>query len=167
LYIKKERLAETRCTHVAAYSLNTFNMNAQPPALGELVDSASRFSYGSFSGALIEGATAALEFYHTMGPSRIEQRSLALASQLQDRIMALPIHLDMLTPTEVRSRGAQISFRLKEKSNSEFVQEARKQHIILRHVGENDIDCVRVSTHYYNNESDLEALIECLVAYAG
>jgi selenocysteine lyase/cysteine desulfurase len=26
---------------------------------------------------------------------------------------------------------------------------------------------VRVSTHYYNNESDLEALIECLVAYAG
>ncbi len=167
LYIKKERLAETRCTHVAAYSLDTFNMNAQPPALGELVDSASRFSYGSFSGALIEGATAALEFYHTMGPARIEQRSLGLARILQEKLLALPVELEMLTPLEARSRGAQISFRLKDKSNVEFVQEARKQHIILRHVGENDIDCVRVSTHYYNNESDLEALLECLVAYAG
>ncbi|MFZ9755627.1 MAG: aminotransferase class V-fold PLP-dependent enzyme, partial [Bacteroidia bacterium] len=100
LYIRKERLAQTRCTHVAAYSLDAFNMNAQPPALGELVDSAARFSYGSFSGALMDGAIAALEFYRSMGPERIAQRSLSLAADLQEKLMNSDISLEMLTPAE-------------------------------------------------------------------
>ncbi|MFZ9754892.1 MAG: hypothetical protein ACO3DK_02535, partial [Bacteroidia bacterium] len=65
-----------------------------------------------------------------------------------------------------RSRAAQISFRLPNKKSLAFVQAARKQNIILRHVGENDIDCVRVSTHYYNNENDTQALLVALRDFA-
>jgi selenocysteine lyase/cysteine desulfurase len=92
--------------------------------------------------------------------------------------------MQILTPLEDISRGAQVGFTIKGlKENSaelnnanpnntaiskpptasqRFCDYARKNSVILRYVAENDIHCVRVSTHYYNNLKDLQVFFDVL-----
>ena len=78
--------------------------------------------------------------------------------------------IEMLTPTEEKSRGAQIGFRIKqskkENPNIGFVNHARSNQIILRHVAENGLDNIRISTHYYNSEEEIEQCVSLLKTYA-
>ena len=212
--------------HVAAYSVDTFNMSTVPPSVGELVPKTARYSYGTFPGPMYDGAKAAMKFYLSVGPSLIEKRVKHLSKFLMDGLMALnneakgpngaatnatdgkpllwkmhnsqgPI-IQILTPLEDISRGAQVGFIIKERqkevvqqtstesisagsstaiakenvaiakpptASQRFCDYARKNSVILRYVAENDIHCVRVSTHYYNNQSDLNRFFEILNAF--
>ena len=212
--------------HVAAYSVDTFNMSTIPPSVGELVPKTARYSYGTFPGPMYDGAKAAMKFYLSVGPSLIEKRVKHLSKFLMDGLMALnnqakgpngaatnatdgkpllwkmhnsqgPI-IQILTPLEDISRGAQVGFIIKERqkevvqqtstesisagsstaiakenvaiakpptASQRFCDYARKNSVILRYVAENDIHCVRVSTHYYNNQSDLNRFFEVLNAF--
>jgi cysteine desulfurase / selenocysteine lyase len=212
--------------HVAAYSVDTFNMSTVPPSVGELVPKTARYSYGTFPGPMYDGAKAAMKFYLSIGPSLIEKRVKHLSKFLMDGLMALnkqakgpngtattatdgkpllwkmhnsqgPI-IQILTPLEDISRGAQVGFIIKERqkevvqqtstesisagsstaiakgnvaiakpptASQRFCDYARKNSVILRYVAENDIHCVRVSTHYYNNQSDLNRFFEVLNAF--
>lgn len=212
--------------HVAAYSVDTFNMSTVPPSVGELVPKTARYSYGTFPGPMYDGAKAAMKFYLSVGPSLIEKRVKHLSKFLMDGLMALnnqakgpsgtatnatdgkpllwkmhnsqgPI-IQILTPLEDISRGAQVGFIIKERqkevvqqtrtesisagsstaivkenvaiakpptASQRFCDYARKNSVILRYVAENDIHCVRVSTHYYNNQSDLNRFFEVLNAF--
>jgi L-cysteine/cystine lyase len=163
-------LDKTRCTHVAAYSNTAFTMRGEKPDMGALVDSAHRFTYGSFCGPLWDGALKALEFYKIMDPAKIEERSKGLTTRLQQQLLELGNRIEMLTPTEDISRACQLGFRIKngnEKASQEFVTKAREKNIILRYVGESNIDCVRVSTHYYNSEADTDAMMDELKKFIG
>ena len=212
--------------HVAAYSVDTFNMSTVPPSVGELVPKTARYSYGTFPGPMYDGAKAAMKFYLSVGPSLIEKRVKHLSKFLMDGLMALnnqakgpngiatngtdgkpllwkmhnsqgPI-IQILTPLEDISRGAQVGFIIKERqkevvqqtstesisagsstaiskgnvaiakpptASQRFCDYARKNSVILRYVAENDIHCVRASTHYYNNQSDLNRFFEVLNAF--
>ena len=68
----------------------------------------------------------------------------------------------MLTPQEAISRGAQISFKLKNKEVQKFHQYCSKEKIITRFVPENEINCLRISCHIYNSFDDIDALISAL-----
>lgn len=170
LYISQQRMQQTRIFHVAAYSANEFNMRSNPPSMGPILDQASRYSYGTFCGPLHIGALKSLEFYQKIGPTRIENRVKYLAEKLQNSLLELGDRIEMLTPTEPRSRGAQIGFRIKqskkENVNSGFVTFARSKQMILRHVAENGLDNIRISTHYYNTEEEIEQCVSLLKEYA-
>ena len=170
LYISQQRMQQTRIFHVAAYSANEFNMRNQPPTMGPILDQTSRYSYGTFCGPLHVGALKSLEFYQKIGPSRIENRVKYLAEKLQNSLLEFGDKIEMLTPTEQRSRGAQIGFRIKktkkENANSGFVNFARSKQMILRHVAENGLDNIRISTHYYNTEEEIEQCVSLLKEYA-
>lgn len=169
IYIAKDKLPQTRTIHVAAYSANEFNMKANPPSMGALLDSASRYSYGTFCGPIQIGALKALEFYEKMGPAVIENRIRGLATYLQNQLLAIGDGIEMLTPTEDKSRGAQIGFRIKckkENPNSGFVNYARSKQMILRYVAENGLDNIRISTHYYNSEQEIDQCVSLLKEYA-
>ena len=161
-YIKKSMLNKTRCTHVAAYSSNEFNMANTPPTGGTLVENAHRFYYGTFCGPLFEAGLEALKLYKKIGPERIETRVRSLATYLQESLLALGEKIIMFTPTEAKSRGAQVAFRINNgnpKASSEFVTSLYSKKITLRYVGENNVDCIRVSTHYYNNREEIDTLV--------
>jgi cysteine desulfurase/selenocysteine lyase len=172
LYINQERLSQTKITHVAAYSLDQFNMNQTPPFLSDPINKASRYSYGTFSGPLWVGAEKSLELYHKIGPKRIEQQVKSLSAHLQNELLAIGDGIQMLTPTESISRGAQIGFKInshktkKENPNSGFVNYARSKNIILRHVAENGLDSIRISTHYYNTKAEIDQCVNLLKEYA-
>lgn len=170
LYINQDILEKTRCTHIAAYSNTDFNMKSNPPTMGGLVETAHRFTYGTYCGPLWVGALKALNFYKSIGPERIEARSKGLAKGLQEKLLEMGSKVEMATPVEDISRACQISFRIKNgnaKANQEFLAECSKKNFVLRYVGESGIDCIRVSTHYYNNESEVQALVDELKRYLG
>jgi L-cysteine/cystine lyase len=68
----------------------------------------------------------------------------------------------MLTPTESLSKGAQIAFKIKGKEMSELQKKGYENNIITRYVPENKINCLRVSTHIYNNETELDSLLKVI-----
>lgn len=170
MYIRKELLPSTRISHVAAYSVSHFDMSAQPPEMDFPINDCSRYSYGTFSGPHIEGCKAAIEWYQHIGPDRIEKRVKQLQHYLRETLSDAGNKIRVLNNPNEHANGAQLGFQIlktsKEKPNSGFVNYARKNGLILRHVGENNIDCIRVSTHYYNNKSEIDQLFNLLKTYA-
>ena len=66
----------------------------------------------------------------------------------------------MLTPTEEISRGGVIGFRVKGISSEDFYKKCADEKVRIRQVHENGLNSVRVSTHIYNNRSDIDKFIE-------
>jgi selenocysteine lyase/cysteine desulfurase len=203
-YASEEILSRSAIHHVAAYSVDKFDMSSTPPSMGELVNKTARYSYGTFPGPMYDGAKAAIQFYQKIGPALIEKRVKYLSKEVMNGLMAIndnpslkfPV-IEVLTPAEDASRGAQVGFRIHEhpskiaSSNAQVTKEgtptaitaisqslvpgtstpqasqrfcdfARKNNVILRYVAENNIHCVRVSTHYYNNKKDINRFFEVL-----
>ena len=203
-YASEEILSRSTIHHVAAYSVDKFDMSTTPPSMGELVNKTARYSYGTFPGPMYDGAKAAMQFYQKIGPALIEKRVKYLSKEVMNGLMEIndnpslkfPV-IEVLTPSEDASRGAQVGFRIHEhpskiaSSNAQVPKEgapivitaisqslvpgtstpqasqrfcdfARKNNVILRYVAENNIHCVRVSTHYYNNKKDINRFFEVL-----
>ena len=203
-YASEEILSRSAIHHVAAYSVDKFDMSTTPPSMGELVNKTARYSYGTFPGPMYDGAKAAMQFYQKIGPALIEKRVKYLSKEVMNGLMEINDNpslkfqvIEVLTPSEDASRGAQVGFRIHEhpskiaaanlqssnattpNSNStvgqtlapgtstpqasqRFCDFARKNNVILRYVAENNIHCVRVSTHYYNNKKDINRFFEVL-----
>lgn len=234
-YASEEILSHSAIHHVAAYSVDKFDMSTTPPSMGELVNKTARYSYGTFPGPMYDGAKAAMQFYQKIGPALIEKRVKYLSKEVLTGLMeinnnpslkfpvidpsrsqngvdnssnnSLPITwkmhqnqgpvIEVLTPSEDASRGAQVGFRIHQhpskiavaniqstiaetplskstenqtgvpgtstpQASQRFCDFARKNNVILRYVAENNIHCVRVSTHYYNNKKDINRFFEVL-----
>jgi selenocysteine lyase/cysteine desulfurase len=234
-YASEEILSRSAIHHVAAYSVDKFDMSTTPPSMGELVNKTARYSYGTFPGPMYDGAKAAMQFYQKIGPALIEKRVKYLSKEVMTGLMeinnnpslkfpvidpsrsqngvdnssnnSLPIAwkmhhsqgpvIEILTPSEDASRGAQVGFRIHQhpskiaaaniqstiaetplskskesqtgvpgtstpQASQRFCDFARKNNVILRYVAENNIHCVRVSTHYYNNKKDINRFFEVL-----
>jgi selenocysteine lyase/cysteine desulfurase len=234
-YASEEILSHSAIHHVAAYSVDKFDMSTTPPSMGELVNKTARYSYGTFPGPMYDGAKAAMQFYQKIGPALIEKRVKYLSKEVLTGLMeinnnpslkfpvidpsrsqngvdnssnnSLPIAwkmhqnqgpvIEVLTPSEDASRGAQVGFRIHQhpskivaaniqstiaetplskskesqtgvpgtsnpQASQRFCDFARKNNVILRYVAENNIHCVRVSTHYYNNKKDINRFFEVL-----
>ena len=203
-YASEEILSRSAIHHVAAYSVDKFDMSTTPPSIGELVNKTARYSYGTFPGPMYDGAKAAIQFYQKIGPALIEKRVKYLSKEIMNGLMEIndnptlkfPV-IEVLTPSEDASRGAQVGFRIHEhpskiaaaniqstnaetpisnsagnqtlvpgtstpQASQRFCDFARKNNVILRYVAENNIHCVRVSTHYYNNKKDINRFFDVL-----
>lgn len=160
LYVNQSKLNLVETLFVGGGSAPSFNMTVMPPEMGELTNSAHRYHYGTFAAPLYDGALAAIELYHKIGAESIEKRIKYLGKKLQDGLLELGSAIEMLTPVEDISRGAQIGFRIKGIKSDEFVSEMGKKKIQLRHVHEGKLDSIRVSTHYYNSPDEIKQLIE-------
>lgn len=197
-YASEEILSRSAIHHLAAYSVDKFDMSTTPPSMGELVNKTARYSYGTFPGPMYDGAKAAMQFYQKIGPALIEKRVKYLSKEVINGLMEIndnptlkfPV-IEVLTPSEDASRGAQVGFRIHQhpskisaastklsttettapilapgtstpQASQRFCDFARKNNVILRYVAENNIHCVRVSTHYYNNKKDIHRFFEVL-----
>ncbi len=80
--------------------------------------------------------------------------------------MQLGDKIEMLTPIEQKSRGAVIAFKFKNIAYDKFYNIAAENKIRIRMVPENGINCVRVSSHIYNNRDELNKLLELVKKHA-
>jgi cysteine desulfurase/selenocysteine lyase len=118
-------------------------------------NTATRFELGTPHFPNIVALDAALRYISKIGIKHIEKRILSLTDYLIDNLQNMK--LQILSPIEVRKyRSGIVLFKMKKKKPVDIVQELEKKNkIIVSARGKG----IRVSTHFYNNEEDIDKLI--------
>jgi selenocysteine lyase/cysteine desulfurase len=137
-----------------------WDMLSQPPELKGYADNGHRYYYGTQNPSLFKGIVKAVEFHKQIGSERIEKRVRSLAAYLQEQLVKLSPDIEMLTPLESVSRGAQVSFKIKNKEVVKLQTQCNEQKIITRYVPENNINCLRISTHIYNSFEEIDSFLK-------
>ena len=136
-----------------------WDMLSTPPTLKGYAENGHRYYYGTQNASLFKGIAKAVEFQEKIGRAKIEKRVTSLAAYLQDQLLHLGSSIEMLTPTEAISRGAQVSFKIKDKDLTKLQTQCNEQKITTRFVAENNINCLRISTHIYNNHKEIDTFL--------
>jgi L-cysteine/cystine lyase len=161
LYIRKDFQETLQTYFVGGGSDNgKWNMATDPIKSGAYANNAHRYYGGTQGLGLYKGVDAAIAFIDNIGMENIYNRINYLGKYTQDNLMALGDKIEMLTPTEQDSRCAINGFRIIGFDFSKFYAKCAEQKIRIRMVAENEINCVRISTHIYNNTNEIERFIE-------
>ena len=137
-----------------------WDIMANPIKIGNYAPSAHRYFGGTQANGLYTGVNASIDFIETIGQKNIYRRIKALGKYTQDSLLDLGSKIEMLTPTEERSRCAVIGFRIKGVDYQKFFTQCNDKKIRIRMVPENGINCLRVSTHIYNSKADVDRFME-------
>lgn len=160
LYIKNESRHFVSAKYGGAGVDTGWNLLLKEPKMEDYIDNGHRYFYGTQNAALFKGIQSAIEFQAKIGKAKIEERILSLSTYLQNEILAIGDQIEMLTPTESISRGAQIAFKIKNKSMIDLYKKCSDNKITVRHVPENEVNCIRVSTHIYNQKHEIDTFID-------
>ncbi len=156
LYVRKERLDELKPIMVGASSETGWDMLSNPPVMKGYAPSAHRFYYGTQSAESYAGIEATVRFHETIGKQVIEDRGRYLANTLRKKLRALGDAVELVTPEEPFSRGAITAFRLRTMTMHKFQELAGKERFNIRTIPENNVNCIRISTHIYNQLEEIE-----------
>jgi L-cysteine/cystine lyase len=162
LFVRKEMLDVVQARWVGGYSDTGWDVTVNPPEFAGYVPTAHRYDFGTQNAALSIGLAAAVDFLHHVGMENIVRRGAALAARLQEGLLALGERVEMLTPTEERSRGFIVGFRLKNIPYDKFGEHAAKRGFRIRLVPESHLSSIRVSTHMYNSAREVDAFLEAV-----
>lgn len=160
LYVRKELLDVLQARWVGGGSDTGWDLTVNPPEFKGYVPTAHRYDYATQNAALYKGVGAAIDFLYNIGVENISRRGLSLAKYLQDELLKLGENVEMLTPTEGRSRGCIVGFRLKNMAYDKFGEHATNKDFRIRLVGEGKLNSIRVSTHLYNNFDEVNKFVE-------
>ena len=160
LYVKKEMLDVLQARWVGGYSDLGWDVTVEPPEFKGLVPTAHRYDFATQNAAIYIGLGAAVDFLYHIGMDNIVRRGNALATYLQNELLKLGDKIEMLTPTEERSRGFVIGFRLKNMPYDQFGEHASKKGFRIRLVGESHLNSIRVSTHLYNSFDEVRQFVD-------
>ncbi|MDA1082234.1 MAG: aminotransferase class V-fold PLP-dependent enzyme [Gemmatimonadetes bacterium] len=144
---------------------------AKWPAPGgyALFDGARRFEQWEQSHALVLGMGAAARYALAAGVARTAARAHALAAELRARLANIPgvraldrgERLSAIAAFECAGPDASVLVRaLRERGVNTTAQTADENAVALQRLGASSL--LRVSPHYYNDESDLDAIENAL-----
>jgi L-cysteine/cystine lyase len=139
-----------------------WNMAVTPVVMGDYAQTAHRYYGGTQASGLYKGVVAAIDFIEAIGMENIHNRIKSLGKYTQDKMLELDGKVELLTPTEERSRCAVNGFRVKGVDYTKFFETAWNNKIRIRSVAENGLNSLRVSTHIYNNKQEVDALIDLI-----
>ena len=124
----------------------------------DMSDTATRFELATPHFPNIIALNAAIRYISKIGIAHIEKRILSLTDYLIDNLQKMK--LEILSPIEDKNyRSGIILFKARKKKPFVIVEELEnKNKIMLSGRGKG----IRVSTHFYNNEEDIDKLILCL-----
>ncbi len=160
MYVRKEIQDQLLPTFVGAGSDTGWDLLTSPPIYQGYVPNAHRYHFGTQNTALFSGVQNAIDFLNEIGMSRVEMRSRSLAAMFQQEILALGDRAEMLSPVEAESRSTIISFRLHNMPHDQFFKKAMEHQFRVRSVTENGLNCIRVSTHIYNQPAQIKEFVE-------
>ena len=165
LYIRKPLIEEVAPIFVGSGSDTGWSLQVERMALSGYQPNGYKYHYGTQNIALYKGLEAAIEFLSNIGIERIDKRVRHLSGYLQERLINLGDRIEMLTPTEARSRGPIIGFRMPRTDYKEFARIASKHNFRIRIVPESGLNSLRLSTHIYNNKEEIDKFIEFIEFY--
>lgn len=156
LYIRKEKLDWIRPTEVGAYSDAGYSL----PGKLDYIETARRHESGTRNAPLVEGVRMACAFMDGIGMDRVRERGLELAHRLESGLSAID-GIEILTPPETGLRGSILTFRTDLMPFRDLYQRlSRDHHLRIRIVTEVDLNAIRISLHVFNNEEEVDRVIE-------
>ncbi|MFA6127164.1 MAG: aminotransferase class V-fold PLP-dependent enzyme [Bacteroidales bacterium] len=164
LYVQKDKLPLLHPTTVGAYSDVSHDL-----VTGELTlhDTAEKFEYGTQNETLFRGLSTAAQFLLAIGLDKIKAHNRSLAEQFYQGLLKIP-GMEILSPTEEQYRSSMITFRLKNKGYQETASYlTSEKRIRVRVVPEAGLNAVRASFHVYNQDFEVEKILDELKKYAG
>ncbi len=160
LYVRKDFQETLQTYFVGGGSDNgKWNMASVPISTGDYAKSAHRYYGGTQALGLYKGVDAAIDFIETIGMTNIHNRIKHLGAYVQDGLLAIGDKIELITPTEDRSRCAVNGFRIKGVEYTKFYSLCAENKIRIRSVAENGLNSLRVSTHIYNNKAEIDKLL--------
>jgi selenocysteine lyase/cysteine desulfurase len=104
---------------------------------------------------------AAIDFQSAIGQERIESRVRALHAYARRRLAAVP-GIKFHTSAHASLNSGILAFTLPNLKNADAVETLKKRHRVWTRTMEYDLNAIRISTHIYNSESDLDQLMDGL-----
>jgi selenocysteine lyase/cysteine desulfurase len=139
-----------------------WDIMTNPITIGNYAPSAHRYFGGTQANGLYAGVNASIDFINTIGINNIHRRIKSLGKYTQDRLLEFGDDIELLTPTESKSRCAVNGFKIKGVDYHKFYEICSAEKVRIRAVPENGINCLRVSTHIYNNKAEIDKLMDLI-----
>ena len=159
VYVKKELQPILNPMGIGAYSDTGWEISESRQILSGYVPTAHKYDYGTQSAALAHGLKAAVEFMDGIGMEKVEAYSSGLTDQLFNGLREIGHPVEILTPSEMSSRGTMVTFRIKDRDYKTFGQMASERKFRIRLVPESGLDAIRISTHIYNNRGQVDEFV--------
>ena len=113
------------------------------------------------------GLEAAIDFHGELGAARVRARCMALWRRFQEGARRIPGLEAVEVGGEERS-APMLTLRVKGRPNTEVFRALKKRGITVKEVLDHElpepINAIRVSTHVFNSEAEVDALLETLPA---
>jgi len=122
----------------------------------------------------ILGHGLAMEFHNTIGRDRIEERCRQLSNRVRKRAEEIP-SLTLLTPAEPELSSGMVSYSVEGASNGELITQLRREHNIALKQAQGtyadgadaadmsmNYNAIRISTHIFNDENDVDRAMDAL-----
>lgn len=124
---------------------------------------AHRFNHmGTMDESRLAGLVVALGFMEGLGMERVEARVRHLRRRLQAGLAVLP-GVFVASPEDEAMASGMVSFRLDGVDSLDLqAWMSRAATVRTRVIGEYDYGWMRLSTHVYNDESDVDRVLELL-----
>ncbi len=157
-FVRKERLDEVSPPEVGAHSGRLPVL----PGVLHYSPTALRYEYGTRNAASVVALAAALRWQEEIGRDRIEERGRELSSRVRAGLRAIP-DIEFLTPEAPGLSGSMLTFRTPRMPFATLFGRLEKGYRIrCRPVSEQNLNAVRVSTHFFNSPAECDRLVEAV-----
>ncbi|MDW7681043.1 MAG: aminotransferase class V-fold PLP-dependent enzyme, partial [bacterium] len=164
LMVREKLLDTLRPTVTGAYSDDGFDLEKRTI---KFHPTAQRYEYATQNDALFEGLGAAVDFLNTIGRKRITDHNRKLAEKFYQGLNAIP-GVKICSPEQEDFRTSILAFKV---DGRDFRKVASyltdKKNLRVRVVPEGNVNGVRVSFHVYNNETEVDRLLNAINSMAG
>lgn len=116
---------------------------------------------GTSNGSLVAGLRAAVGFHNAIGREAIEARVRALSTRLFDALAALP-RVQLVSPHNPALRTAMVSFKMAGTTAEKLQGYLGAARIRTRRIAESGYEYLRLSTHIYVLQSDVDRVVRLL-----
>lgn len=159
LFVKESIIEKCKPVFVGSFSDSKFDLNSLTFEHRTVIE---REEYGTRNTPMLQGMESAIEFISTIGIENIVTRSRELISHFRMRIAQMP-EIEILTPEDLNSSASIVTIRLKGKDNLAIGKRLREEkNIRVRGIYENDLNGLRISFAIYNNQKEIDFLVDNL-----
>ncbi len=110
---------------------------------------------------LVVAQGSAIDFQNAIGRDRVEARIRALGTYSRKQLSTLP-GITFHTSANPQLCNGLLAFTLPGLENADIVETLKKRHRIWTRTMAYDLNAVRIATHIYNTESQIDALVDAL-----
>jgi L-cysteine/cystine lyase len=162
LYVNRNQLGMIASAYVGAHSDAGWSFeDSKVEYKGIKPDTAMRYTYGTQSDPLFAASLASIKFLNDMGMSKVAKKIKSLGSKLCEDLLEIPT-VEVLNSVKKREHAGIISFRPLNSPLETVLTELSAKKFRVREVRESGMDCIRISTHIYNTEEEINELVSLI-----